>query len=137
MDLEAGDTAFTNQDWTDASKNYQEYLGRHPDDVEILRKYAQARLAVRPLEGPNILQAIAAYRRVLQLEPLDEETYKQLTRIYAGTGNFEELAYISRMRKDHFPDDADARLWLAEALIRLNKSGVVVERYPNEIEHTK
>jgi len=119
--LTAGNAAFEKQDWRTAYKNFQEYLGRNPDDVEILRKYAKARLSVRPLEPPNVMQAIAAYRRIVQLEPLDEDVYDELARLYRGIGNFEELAYIARARLKHAPNDRQAPLWLAEALIRLDK----------------
>ena len=122
MELDAGNTAYENKDWKNAYKHYQEYLGRNPKDVEILKKYAKAHLAVRPLEAKNILQAIGAYRNLLLLEPSNEEIYKELTKLYGGTGNIEELAYISQMEMDHFPDDIDAPAWRAEALINLKKT---------------
>ena len=72
MSLNARNAAFEKEDWETAYKNFREYLGRNPDDLEILKKYAKARISVRPMEGPNIMQAIAGYRRIMQLDPLDE-----------------------------------------------------------------
>lgn len=118
-DLEAGTTAFEQGDETAAYKHFQEYLGRNPDDVEILKKYAQSRLLVRPLESPHVLQAIGAYRRVIQLDASDNESYEKLAMIYASIGNANELAYIAGRWLEHAPDDAKASLRLAEALVRM------------------
>ncbi len=122
MSLTAGEAAFEKGDWPAAYKNLQEYLGRNPDDIEILKKYAKARLSVRPLVSANIAGAISAYRRVLQLAPLDEVAYDQLAKLYPAVGDFEDLAYIARMRLEHAPNDIKAQLWLASALHRLNKA---------------
>ena len=65
-DLEKGNTAFNQKDWKTACKHYKEYLGRKPDDINILKKYAMARMSIRPLEAANILQATGAYRKVFQ-----------------------------------------------------------------------
>lgn len=121
--LAAGNAAYENKDWLEASRQFQEYLGRHPDDIEILKKYAKARLSIRPIEGSNIMQTIAAYRRVMQLDPLDGDVYGELAKLYGLIGNFEDVAYIARTRLEHDPNDNEAPLWLAEALVRLNKTG--------------
>ena len=114
MSLEAGQAAFESKDWQAVVRNFMEYLGRNPDDVDILKKYAKAQLSIRPLDAANVAQAIAAYRSVIQLAPFDEVAYDQLAMLYSGTGNFDELAYIARTRLEHVPDDRNAPLWLAE-----------------------
>ena len=137
MDLEAGQAAFEKEDWLAAYKHFREYLGRNPDDVEILKKYAEARLSIRPLEPEAIRGVIAAYRRVIQLDPLDEDAYDQLAMLYTGTGNFEELAYIARTRRKHVPTDRKAPLWLADALVRLNRTQEArqtLEQFIEELE---
>jgi len=121
MYLEAGQEAFENKDWPATYKNFKEYLGRNPDDIEILKKYAEARLSIRPLDGEAIAGAISVYRRVIRLNPLDETAYDRLAMLYSSIGNFEELAYIARTRLENVPDDKKAPLWLADALINLNK----------------
>lgn len=120
-DFKAGNEAFAKGDWETAYKHLQEYLGRNPDDVEILKKYGQARLSVQPQEAPHVLQAVAAYRRVLQLVPADKIAYDKLGMLYPAIRNFEDLAYISRNRLEIDPNDREATLYLADALIRLNK----------------
>ena len=121
ISLEAGQAAFENKDWPAAYRNFRGYLGRNPDDVEILKKYAKAAMSIRPLDGNLIGGAIAAYRRVMQLDPIDEITYEKLAMLYAATGNSEELAYIARKRIVDAPNDRKTPLQLAEALVQLNK----------------
>ena len=121
MSLTAGQAAFETQDWPAAFKNFQEYLGRNPDDVEILKKYAQARLSIRPLEVGSITGAISAYRRVLQVAPLDPVASDKLVMLYSSIGSLDELAYVARTRLEHDPNDRKASLRLAEALVQLNK----------------
>jgi len=122
MSLQEGQAAFEKEDWQAACKKYRQYLSRNPDDIEILKKYAQAAISMRPLNADAVKGAISAYRRIIQLEPLDEIAYEKLAMLYAGIGNFEELAYIARTRKEYDPNDQKASLWLAEALFRLGKS---------------
>ena len=122
MDLNAGQAAFEQKDWPEAFKKLRSYLSRDPDNVEILRKYAKAALSIRPLNTEAITGAIGAYRRIIQLDPLDEIAYEKLAMLYTGIGNFEELAYIAGMRIDNNPNDLKAPLWRAEALFRLHKT---------------
>ena len=127
MNLDAGTAAFEKKDWKAACRHFQEYLGRNPDDVDILKKYATARLATRPLDAPAVSGVLAAYRRILQLDPDDEVAGEKLATLYAGTGNFVELAYVARRRLEHEPNDLKAPLWLADALIRMNKASKAEE----------
>lgn len=121
-DLAAGTAAFEEQEWFAAYESFVEYLGRNPDDIEIWKKCAKARLSVRPLEGNAIGWAIGAYRRVMQLAPADEAVYDELAMLYRGIGDFDELAYIAEMRLEQAPKDVEARLWLADALVGLGKT---------------
>ena len=122
MDFNAGQAAFEQKDWPEAFKKLRSYLSRDPDNIEILKKYAKAALSIRPINTEAIPGAIGAYRRVIQLAPLDEIAYEKLAMLYTGIGNFEELAYIAGMRIDNVPDDRKAPLWKAEALFRLHKT---------------
>jgi tetratricopeptide (TPR) repeat protein len=121
LSLEAGQKAYENKDWVNAYKNFQEYLGRNPDNIEILKKYAESRLSIRPLEVEAVSGAISAYRRVFQLDSSDETLYDKLAFLYKSVGNYDELAYIARMRLNSQPEDTNAPLWLSTALIRMNK----------------
>lgn len=121
MDFEAGTAAFEKGDWVNAYKHLLEYLGRNPDDIDILKKYAEARLSVRPSEPAHLGAAVGAYRRVIQLDPNDQTAYEKLATIYSARGAFEELVYIAGKRLEHEPNDAKASLWQSEALMRLNR----------------
>ncbi len=120
--LALGETAWASQDWPSAAKNYRKYLSRNTDDVEVLRKYAEASLSIRPLDAAAVSGAISAYRRILELVPNDDVAYEKLAMLYGGVGNFDELAAIARERLEYDPNDRQAPLWLAEALSRLNKT---------------
>ena len=122
MDFNAGQAAFEQKDWPEAFKKLRSYLSRNPDNVEILKKYAKAALSIRPINTEAITGAVAAYRRIIQLNPLDEDAYEKLAMLYTGIGNFEELAYIAQTRIDHVSDDLKAPLWKADALFRLHKT---------------
>lgn len=120
-DLAAGNAAYEDQDWATAYEHLREYLGRNPDDIEVIKKYARARLSMRPLDAGMIAGAIAAYRRVIQLDPLDEVAYDKLVLLYRGVRDFDELYYIAKKRMGHVANDRKAPLWLAEALLGLDR----------------
>jgi tetratricopeptide (TPR) repeat protein len=137
LNLEAGETAFVNKDWPTASKSFRKYLNRNPDDIDILRKYAEALLATRPLDAGAISGAIAAYRRIVKLDPLDEVAYEKLAMLYTGIGNFEEMRDVARTRLEHVPNDRNAPLWLANALIQMKKieeAKQTLEKFVEELE---
>ncbi len=122
IDFQAGQAAFENEDWQTACRHFREYLGRNPDDIEILKKYAKAGLSIRPLNLNTINRVISTYRHIMRLNPQEESAYDKLAMLYAGTGNYEDLAYVARTRISHEPNDPKARLWLGEALQELNKT---------------
>jgi len=115
--LAAGKAALEKKDWRAASKHLREYLSRCPTDGEMLQKCAEANLKVRPLEPGNVGVAIDAYRRLLRLDPQKDFVYEQLAKLYTSIGNFEELDYIARQRLERIPDDPQATVWLARALL--------------------
>ncbi|UCE50389.1 MAG: tetratricopeptide repeat protein, partial [Phycisphaerales bacterium] len=122
MDLNAGQAAYDNEDWPTAAKHFQAYLGRNPDDLEILKKYAESQMHKRPLDSRAIGGAVAAYRRIIRVDPNDEAMYEQLAKIYTYTGQFQELIYIAGTVEDqNLPDDRKSPLWKATALFRLDR----------------
>ena len=101
--LDAGLAAYEKEDWKAAAKHLKEYLGRNPEDVEILKKYAHARLHIRPVEAPNIMQAIAGYRQALRSNPSDKVSYEKLATLYTAIGNFEDLHDVGLRQALHMP----------------------------------
>ena len=135
--LAAGQAAYEAENWPTAYRHFQEFLHLSPDNSEILKKLAQARLRMRPFEPVAIYQAAAAYRRVIQLAPHDEIAYNELARLNRAVRNFDELARIARQRIEHCPDDKKAPFWVAEALIFQEKTQAareVLEPYIAEVE---
>ncbi len=120
-DLATGLAAYEKQDWSEAQKHLRDYLGRRPEDVEIWKKCAEAKLKTPPFKIENVTWTIGAYRHVLQMDPNDEEAFDELAGIYAGIGNFRELAYIAEKRLERVPSDRDVLLTHAEALVRLDE----------------
>lgn len=121
-DLKEGTAAYEEQDWAASVKYFAEYLGRRPNDIEVWRKYARARLAVRPFDMRNVGGAISAYRRVMQLDASDETAYEKLVSLYSSMGNSEDLAYMARQRLERDPNHTEAPLSLAIALARMHKT---------------
>ncbi len=107
-------------DYAEGVKQLREYLSRYPENVEVLKQYAEANLKVRPLETANLLGAIDAYRRVLRLNAADESAYRSLAILYGLTGNAGELAHVAGKRLEQAPGDPEATIWLARALLAGN-----------------
>jgi|GEM_PF-537838 len=116
-DLAAGNSAYDRQDWSAAAKHFIEYLGRRPEDLEILRKYAKSLLSTEPLEQRGINKAIGAYRQLLRLAPDDFEVCEELAELYIYIRNFGELGYIADRRLEQDADDPKAAIWKARALL--------------------
>ncbi len=117
----AGLAALASSDYNEAVRHLRRYLERYPDDEATLRRYADAQTRVQPLEAGNMMAAVGAYRRLLRMRPGDAELCGALMRLYACIPQAENIEYISRQRLDAAPDDVEATLWLAKALISLNK----------------
>lgn len=135
--LQAGLTAFEQENWPAAVKNLRRYLTRNPDNVGILRKYATACLAVRPLDVAEIACAISAYSKVVELDNLDHVAYEKLADLYTGVGNFQGLERIARRRLEYVPEDAKTALWLADALIQQKKRSEAKETLRSLIERVE
>ena len=116
-DLAAGNAAYDRQDWKEAAKHFQEYLGRRPEDLDILRKYAESLLATEPLEQRGIARAIGAYRQLLRQAPDDASVCEELAKLYIYLGNLGELGYIAQRRLEQDADDPKATIWQAQALL--------------------
>jgi tetratricopeptide (TPR) repeat protein len=119
--LQEGAAAFEVQDWTTAYEQYSLYLGAQPDDIEVLKRFASAGLAIRPVKAGAVKGAMSAYRRLVQLCPEYEESYEKLAMLYTSFGKYDELAYIAGLKLEVDPNSLQAPLWLSDALISMNK----------------
>jgi len=116
-DFAAGNAAFDRQDWKEAAKHFQEYLGRRPEDLDILRKYAESLLSTEPLEQRGIGRAIGSYRQLLRFAPDDAEACEELAKLYIYRGNLGELGYIAQRQLERNADNPKATIWQAQALL--------------------
>lgn len=135
--MREGQAAYEREDWRIACKHFRDYLGSNPEDLNVLKKYAEAQASIRPMDAGTIHGAIVANRRILQLDPLDEDSCERLATLYAGIGNFDELVHIAKLRLTHDPNDRQAPLWLANGLTRLGKTEQargILESYIEQLE---
>ncbi len=126
--LVAGKQAIEQEDWKTACDQLPHYLSTYPNDQEILQLYGRANLAVRPLELRYVMGAIGAYRRLLRLRPDDVETSELLCCLNAFTGEFVVVEDVAENWFRAAPQDPDANLWLARALIGQGRRGEATEK---------
>jgi tetratricopeptide (TPR) repeat protein len=117
----AGQAALDKQDWPAAAKNFRAYLARNPDDLDILRKYSDVLMAMRLPDTQALTSAIAACRRITELDPQDDVASERLAKLYRSIGKLDEFEKVARTRMAQDANDLATPLWLAEAQIRLNK----------------
>ncbi|MCC7292937.1 MAG: tetratricopeptide repeat protein [Phycisphaerales bacterium] len=103
-------------DFDKAAKQYQEYLGRHPQDVAVLEKWASANLLARPRQAKHLSKAVQAYRELLRLNPGEEKYLKPLVRLQARAYDApDQLLYWANIWHEAHPESAQAALWLGRA----------------------
>lgn len=109
-------------DFDKAAKQYQEYLGRHPQDVAVLEKWASANLKARPRQSKHLSKAVQAYRELLRLNPGEEKYLKPLVRLHARAYDApDQLLYWAKMWHDAHRDNAQAALWLGRAMTAMGQ----------------
>jgi len=119
--LVAGKAAVAAEDWVEACKQLRQYVVRYPDNVEVLKLYAEANLRVQPLEPAYFWQAVGCYRRLIRDVPDEAENYEELAKLYRGIGEFSELTYVADKWRQIMPEDLRATVWLARGLMPQRK----------------
>jgi len=94
--LHIGLQAYENCRWKTAASNLGKYLSFSPGDTDVLLKYADAQLHIRPCRYEHIEQAIAAYRAVLRKDRTNKIAVEQLTNLYLQTAAPAEAENIAR-----------------------------------------
>jgi tetratricopeptide (TPR) repeat protein len=125
----------------EACLQLKRYLNHRPDDVEMLERYASARLAIRPRTQEHVGYAIAAYRRVLRHRPHDDEVCDRLARLYLLRRQFKDVEWVCRHRLEGAPGDLSAKIDLAQALLGEDKPDEaaallepVLDEHPEAVE---
>lgn len=118
--LVLGNKAYDEKKWEDAVENLGRYLALKQDDVQVLLKYADAQMHIRPRKRDNIQQATQAYRIILRVEDNHLEASKKLTEIYLMMGMPGEAELIAERQLEKVQDPNLHRM-LAIALAQQRK----------------
>ncbi len=116
-----GEMAWEQQNWPEAARQYGLYITKDNTNIEVLRKYAQSHLNIRPRTASNINQALQSYRIILRNKPDDNDALKQACSIYLGTGAAGECELLVNDYLTHDKDDNEVHALLAGALAVQNK----------------
>ena len=137
--LPIGERAYEQEDWEEAAVQLGRYLAVNGDNVAVLLKYAHAQLNRRPVTSGNVMQAVAAYRSVLRLEPDNTEAVRRLTEVYVGMKQSGEAELIAE-RYLEASDDPVVRRMFAVALVQQRKFSEgaaqlsrILEEHPSEV----
>ncbi|MCJ7676032.1 MAG: tetratricopeptide repeat protein, partial [Sedimentisphaerales bacterium] len=109
--LPTGLEAYKEQRWEEAASNLGRYLGLNRGDVNVLLKYAEAQLNIRPRKANKVQQAIAAYREALRIDKSNAEAAKRLTEIYLAIGSPGEAELIVEKVVKANTDPELCRIW--------------------------
>ncbi|MCK5269822.1 MAG: tetratricopeptide repeat protein, partial [Sedimentisphaerales bacterium] len=136
--LEEGELAIKEGRWEDAARHLGSYISVTQDDVDILLKYAEAHLNIRPRKRNNIQHAVSAYRTVLRKDKGNLEATKKLMAMYkvSAPGEAEDIARKALTANP----DSTIHIMLAEVLARQRKYEeaekelqAIIEKHPDEI----
>ena len=129
-----GEIAYNQQDWAEAAKQYGYYLGRDNTNIEILEKYAEANLNIRPRTPGNFTQALQSYRIIMRNDPDNAEAVKKASELYLASGSAGESELIIKDFLVEHSDSAELHPLLAASLAIQNKEPELteaMERYPD------
>lgn len=133
--LEAGLAAYENHDWPQAAKNLGSYLMITPDDTDILFKYADTHLNIRPMKLDNIKQIERAYRNILRLDKNNKTAAEELISIYLKMDIPAEAELIAE-RYLRTNKDPKIRVMLAMSLSQQRKFSQAAIHLKNIIEES-
>ncbi len=89
--------AYEEGDYLIAGRELGRYLKAVPEDVDILLKYADAQLRIRPRTEGAIRQAIGSYEQVLRVERGHPSASEQLSELYLLLDNPIDAERVARL----------------------------------------
>jgi len=138
--LETGLKAYKNHIWEDAAKNLGRYIAVDRSDIQILLKYADAQLNIRPLGQNNVRQAIETYRSILRTDKHNVTAAEKLIGLYLETGVPAEAELIAGRFLQN-SSDPKIRQLLAESMSSQRKFSqaqaqlrTIIEEYPVQVQ---
>ncbi len=137
--LRLGNKAYEESDWEKATEYLGQYISVEQSDIEVLMKYADSHLKIRPLKSRNIQQAIGAYRNVLRADTENTQAARRLAEVYLMTNMLGEAELITKRQLDIAFDSELSRMH-AIALARQRKFSEAADelkslclKYPDQI----
>jgi hypothetical protein len=115
-----GSCAFEQKQWPEAAQFLGQYLGVHQDDTDILLKYAQAQMSIKPAKQANLNQAVNAYRAILR-QGENVEAAKNLIGIYLWIAGLPGEGQLTAERFLEKQNNAEIRQLLAACMIQPNQ----------------
>ena len=108
-------------DYATGLEKLADYIGRYPDDVEVLYELAEARLRIEMTDGKHIQLAAELLRRVLELDPSRKPVWRELALLYAKLGRRPETISAAERALEVRADDAEIRRIKAGAHLGLRE----------------
>ena len=137
--LAKGLGAYAQGRWDRACAHLKFYLSKYPTDNNVLRRYGEANLKVRPIERDNIGAAIGAFRILVEKPNADPALFEELMKLYYKVGDYIECGYVADRRLTTAPDDQEATLWKAKAMLKTHRrkdaEDLLAELIQNAPEH--
>ncbi|OHB58296.1 MAG: hypothetical protein A2Y07_04170 [Planctomycetes bacterium GWF2_50_10] len=137
--LTSGLDAYRNANWEQAASDLGKYIVVVPDDVQILLKYADSHLNIRPLKRKNIQHAISTYRAVLRVDPANRAASQRLVELYLKLGMYGESELIASRQLELSPDPNIERMLVASLVAQrkfkesFNRLEQVVKQRPGDV----
>lgn len=124
---EKGLAAFEQKQWPEAAQFLGQYLGVHQDDTEILLKYAQAQMSIKPAKQAHLNQAVNAYRAILRQNE-NVEAAKNLIAIYLWIAGLPGEGQLTAERFLEKQNNPEIRQLLAACLIQQREYDKAIEQ---------
>ncbi|HOD49433.1 MAG TPA: tetratricopeptide repeat protein [Candidatus Hydrogenedentes bacterium] len=132
--LAEGEEAFEKGDWDSAIRRYSFYLNRERDDIDTLKKYAEASLKRAGDRRLNLTQAATAYRQILHYEPSNREAEQALFDIQKKLGAWHEVHYLAGRMLEKEPENIDLKHEQAYALDKIGNRNDATAAYRELID---
>jgi len=137
--LKTGLKSYYDFKWEMAASNFGRYLAFCPNDINILLKYADAQLHIRPARQENLQQAIAAYRTVIRTDKSNETAVIKLSNLYLQLNAASEAENVTN-RYLQYNSNNEIKTIFAISLARQRKfaesaelAKKMIKEYPEEI----
>jgi len=130
---QTGLRAYEQGDWPKAASDLGRYIIVKQNDVEILHKYAQSHLNIRPLKQNNIQKAISTYRIILRTDKNNTDAVEKLVNMYLQMDIAPEAELIAQRYLENNNDPLIQRL-LAISQARQRKFDEASELLQNLIK---